>query len=118
MGRQKRYPAIKRVYEVIVAAAIGVAMAPASSSAKPENHSGSAQSGALLVDVVEGFNWGVTSASWSTLNPSDGPGGSEKGDAWVMGDGCPVRLILDDEMHNKNGSLLEKVHYEEEMVKQ
>ncbi len=34
------------------------------------------------------------------------------------GHGCPVRLILDDEMHNKNGSLLEKEHYEEEMVKQ
>jgi hypothetical protein len=46
-----------------------------------------------------------------------GTGGSEKGDAWVMTNGCPVKLILDDEMHNKDGSLLDKVHYEEAMVK-
>ena len=46
-----------------------------------------------------------------------GPGGSDKGDAWVMADGCPVKLVLDDEMHKKDGSLLEKVHYEEAMVK-
>jgi hypothetical protein len=243
MGRQKRYPAIKRVFEVIVAAAIGVALAPAlgcskpssksgaetiierSSSAKTENHSGSAQSGAdpginlncvydrlkdppeafhyvykksasdgvnvdqeadVAPQLIDGFrlkpdgsqqpvhaahsdeqNWqsalaGLTgisgmSGTVSTINHNSamqrepdggqvngyptihysidtarwdeatrqmlggftlGPGGSEKGDAWVMGDGCPVRLILDDEMHNKNGSLLEKVHYEEEMVKQ
>jgi hypothetical protein len=45
-----------------------------------------------------------------------GTGGSEKGDAWVMTNGCPVKLILDDEMHNKDGSLLDKVHYEEAMV--
>lgn len=46
-----------------------------------------------------------------------GPGGFDKGDAWVMADGCPVKLVLDDEMHKKDGSLLDKVHYEEAMVK-
>ena len=46
-----------------------------------------------------------------------GTGGSEKGDAWVTANGCPVKLILDDEMHNKDGSLLDKVHYEVGMVK-
>jgi hypothetical protein len=46
-----------------------------------------------------------------------GTGGSEKGDAWVTTNGCPVELILDDEMHNKDGSLLDKVHYEEGVVK-
>jgi len=46
-----------------------------------------------------------------------GPGGFDKGDAWVMADGCPVKLVLDDEMHNKDGSLLDKVHYEESMAK-
>ena len=46
-----------------------------------------------------------------------GPGGFEKGDAWVTANGCPVKLILDDEMHNKDGSLLDEVHYEESMVK-
>ena len=47
-----------------------------------------------------------------------GPGGYDKGDAWVTADGCPVKLTLDDEMHKKDGSFLEKVHYEEAMVKQ
>lgn len=51
------------------------------------------------------------------LGPTMGPGGFEKGDVWVTAQGCPVKLILDDEMHNKDGSLLEKVHYEEAMVK-
>jgi hypothetical protein len=46
-----------------------------------------------------------------------GPGGFDKGDAWVMADGCPVKLVLDDEMHKKDGSFLDKVHYEEAMVK-
>ena len=46
-----------------------------------------------------------------------GPGGFDKGDAWVMADGCPVKLVLDDEMHKKDGSLLDKVHYEESMAK-
>lgn len=46
-----------------------------------------------------------------------GPGGFDKGDAWVMADGCPVKLVLDDEMHKKDGSLLDRVHYEEAMAK-
>ena len=46
-----------------------------------------------------------------------GPGGFDKGDAWVMADGCPVKLVLDDEMHNKDGSLLERVRYEESIAK-
>ena len=51
------------------------------------------------------------------LGPTLGAGGFEKGDVWVTAQGCPVKLILDDEMHSKDGSLLEKVHYEEAMVK-
>lgn len=51
------------------------------------------------------------------LGPTMGPGGFEKGNVWVTAQGCPVKLILDDEMHSKDGSLLEKVHYEEAMVK-
>jgi hypothetical protein len=46
-----------------------------------------------------------------------GPGGSDKGDVWVMADGCPVKLVLDEEMHKKDGSLLERVHYEESIGK-
>ena len=46
-----------------------------------------------------------------------GPGGSEKGTVWVTSQGCPVRIVLDEELHSKNGNLLGKAHYEEAMVK-
>ena len=45
------------------------------------------------------------------------PGEFEKGDAWVTATGCPVKLSLDSELHRKDGSLIEKLHYEEAMVK-
>ena len=45
------------------------------------------------------------------------PGEFEKGDAWVTSTGCPVKLTLDSELHNKDGSLIEKLHYEEAIVK-
>jgi hypothetical protein len=46
-----------------------------------------------------------------------GPGGSEKGTVWVTSQGCPVRIVLDEELHSKDGSLVGKVHYEEAMSK-
>jgi hypothetical protein len=46
-----------------------------------------------------------------------GPGGSEKRNVWVTSQGCPLRIVLDEELHAKDGSLLHKVHYEEAMVK-
>jgi hypothetical protein len=51
------------------------------------------------------------------LGPTMGPGGFEKGDAWVTSQGCPVKLVLDNEMHSKSGNVIEKIHYEEDMVK-
>ncbi len=45
------------------------------------------------------------------------PGEFEKGDAWVTSAGCPVKLALDSELHKKDGSLIEKLHYEEAMLK-
>lgn len=45
------------------------------------------------------------------------PGDSEKGDAWVTSEGCPVKLGLDSELHRKDGTLIEKIHYEVTMVK-
>jgi len=51
-------------------------------------------------------------------NATVGPGGSDKGDVWVMADGCPVKLVLDEEMHKNDGSLLERIHYEESIGKQ
>lgn len=45
------------------------------------------------------------------------PGEFEKGDAWVTSEGCPVKLALDSELHRNDGSFIEKIHYEESMVK-
>ena len=45
-----------------------------------------------------------------------GPGGSEKGAAWVTSQGCPVKFTIDSEMHFNNGSV-QKDHYEEAMIK-
>jgi hypothetical protein len=46
-----------------------------------------------------------------------GPGGSEKGTVWVTPQGCPVRIVLDEELHSKDGSLAGKTHYEEAMIR-
>jgi hypothetical protein len=46
-----------------------------------------------------------------------GPGGSEKGTVWVTSHGCPVRIVLDEELHSKDGTLAGKTHYEEAMIK-
>jgi len=45
------------------------------------------------------------------------PGDFEKGDAWVTADGCPVKFGLDSELHRKDGTLIEQIHYEVAMVK-
>ena len=45
-----------------------------------------------------------------------GNGGSEKGTVWVTAQGCPVKMSIDSEMHANDGSV-EKIHYEESMVK-
>jgi len=45
------------------------------------------------------------------------PGEFEKGDVWVTSAGCPVKLGLDSELHRKDGTLIEKLHYEESMLK-
>ena len=45
-----------------------------------------------------------------------GAGGFEKGTAWVTAQGCPVKLVVDSELHSNNGSV-EKIHYEEAMIR-
>jgi hypothetical protein len=68
-------------------------------------------------------HYSIDTGRWDTTtrqmlgNFALGPGGSDKGDVWVTSEGCPVKLVLDDEMHKKDGSLLAKTHYEEAMVK-
>lgn len=43
--------------------------------------------------------------------------GFEKGTVWVSSQGCPVRIVLNEELHSKDGALMGKAHYEEAMVK-
>lgn len=45
-----------------------------------------------------------------------GTGGFEKGMVWVTAKGCPVKLVLDSELHPNSGSV-ETIHYEEAMVR-
>jgi hypothetical protein len=45
-----------------------------------------------------------------------GTGGFEKGTVWVTAQGCPVKFVLDSELHPNNGSV-ETIHYEEAMVR-
>jgi hypothetical protein len=45
-----------------------------------------------------------------------GTGGFQKGTAWVTAQGCPVKLIMDSELHGNDGSV-EKIHYEVAMVR-
>ncbi len=68
------------------------------------------------------IHYSIDTARWDAttrqiLGGTQGPGGFEKGDAWVTAEGCPVKLVLDAEMHNNDGTLLDKVHYEEAMIK-
>lgn len=46
-----------------------------------------------------------------------GSGGFAKGSLWVTSQGCPVKLLIDEELHAKDGSVSGKHHYEEAMVK-
>ena len=96
-----------------------------SSTVSTFNHNSAMQreSDGGQVNGYQTIHYSIDTARWDATtrqmlgNFALGPGGFDKGDAWVMADGCPVKLVLDDEMHNKDGSLLESIHYEETMVK-
>ena len=71
---------------------------------------------------VNGYSTIHYSIDTARFSPTEGhmllkPGEFEKGDAWVTSTGCPVKLSLDSELHRNDGSLIEKLHYEEAMVK-
>ena len=89
------------------------------------NHSSAMQREADsgTVNGYDAVHYSIDTARWDETtrqmlgNFALGPGGFDKGDVWVTSTGCPVKLVLDDEMHKKDGSLLEKVHYEVTMLK-
>lgn len=75
------------------------------------------------VNGYDTIHYSIDTARWDSTerqllgNFVLGPGGFDKGDVWVTAKGCPVKFILDEEMHKKDGSVLDKIHYEESMVK-
>jgi hypothetical protein len=81
------------------------------------------ESDGALVNGYQTIHYSIDTARWDETTRQMlgsftlGPGGFDKGDAWVTSEGCPVKITLDDEMHKTDGSLIGKVHYEEAMVK-
>ena len=57
-----------------------------------------------------------TDAEKSLYQSVLGTGGFQKGTAWVTAQGCPTKLVMDSELHGKDGSV-EKIHYEVAMVR-
>jgi hypothetical protein len=96
-----------------------------SSTVSTFNHNSAMQreSDGGQVNGYQTIHYSIDTARWDATtrqmlgNFALGPGGFDKGDAWVMADGCPVKFALEEEMHKKDGSLLETIHYEETMVK-
>ena len=88
-------------------------------------HNGSAlkrESDGGLVNGYETIHYSIDTARWDDterkmLGSTIGSGGFEKGEAWVTAQGCPVKLSLDAELHQRDGSLLERIHYEVSMIK-
>ena len=86
------------------------------SAMKPETDGGQ-------VNGYDTIHYSIDTARWDATerqllgNFALGPGGFDKGDVWVTAKGCPVKFVLDEEMHKKDGSLLDKIHYEESMTK-
>ena len=78
--------------------------------------------GSNLVNGYQAIHYSIDTSRFNAterqiLGPTLGLGGFERGDAWVNEHGCPVTLSLDSELHRSDGSLLEKIHYEEEIVR-
>jgi hypothetical protein len=96
-----------------------------SSTVSTFNHSSAVQreSDGGMLNGYQTIHYSIDTARWDETTRrmlgsfTLGPGGFDKGDVWVTADGCPVKLVLDEEMHKKDGSLLERLHYEEAISK-
>lgn len=110
-------------WQAALAGLIGISGMSGTVSTINHNSAMQRESDGGQVNGYQTIHYSIDTARWDATTRQMlgsfalGPGGSDKGDAWVMADGCPVKLILDDEMHKKDGSLLDKVHYEVGMVK-
>lgn len=58
-----------------------------------------------------------TPADAALIKTIQGANGFIKGSVWVTHTGCPVKFVLDDEDHFKDGSV-QKTHYEANVTRQ
>jgi hypothetical protein len=86
-------------------------------------HSGSAlaREGAEKVNGYDTIKYSIDTARGDSAEQGLyrsvlGAGGFEKDAAWVTAQGCPAKLVMDSELHSNSGSV-EKIHYEEAMVR-
>jgi hypothetical protein len=94
---------------------------PASTVALVNNSSATTRAGTEKVNGEDTIKYSIDTTS---ATPSDasliknvmGPGGFIKGTAWVTADGCPVKFVIDQEQHLRNGTV-ETIHYEEAMTR-
>jgi hypothetical protein len=73
----------------------------------------------LVAEPINGYRTTTYSIDTASAKSSDqkmfatlfGAGSSEKGAVWMTADGCAVKLVLDEQLAQTNGSVL-KSHYE------
>jgi hypothetical protein len=105
-------------------AAVATVTAPISGSARTfglvRNSSATTPAGHEIVNGENTLKYTIdsahdTAADAAEVNGLLGAGGYIRGTAWVTKDGCPVKLVLDSEMHMPDGNV-EKEHYEEQVT--
>jgi hypothetical protein len=85
------------------------------------NSSATAREGPEKVNGYDAIKYSIDTARGTDVEKGLyrsvlGTGGFEKGTAWVTAQGCPVKFVLDSELHPNNGSV-ETIHYEVAMVR-
>jgi hypothetical protein len=93
---------------------------PASTIALVNNSSATTRTGTEQVNGENTIKYVIdttrsTPADAALITNVMGPNGFIKGTAWVTGDGCVVKMLLDTEMHLRDGSV-ETEHYDAEMT--
>lgn len=103
--------------------AVADVIAPISGSQRTfalvRNSSATRRDGKEKVNGEDTVKYTIDSARDTAVDASQvdgllGAGGFIKGAVWVTNDGCPVRLVMDAQMHMPDGNL-EKEHYEAEV---
>lgn len=94
---------------------------PASTVALVNNSSATTRAGSEKMNGEDTIKYSIdntraTPADASLIKNVLGPDGFIKGSAWVTGEGCPVKFVIDVEQHLRDGSV-ETEHYEQAMIR-